>query len=396
MRICFINNLYPPYILGGAEIIVQKTVQEMDKLGHDIIVITTSPDDVESITHEGNIKIYYLNTTKVYPTYQQTSKNPLLKPLWHYFDLWNKDTLIRIKEILEKEEIDIVNINNYKGLSLSCFEAPKKLDIPVVFTSHDFSLICPRANLITGKNTLCKNKNVLCTKYVEKQKKLLNDNVDLLISPSNFMIDKFKDNGLFNNIPSVKIPLGIDYKTEQSEKHYDSINLLYIGTLGKHKGVDTLINAFKMIPIPDIRLNLVGKGPDQEEFKEMAKDDSRIIFHGFIKNENIMSFYKSANMVIVPSICYDNSPLVIYESFSTGTPVIGSRIGGIPELIKDGYNGFLFEPGNSKDLKDKLLKIKDRKLLKELENNATESIPKNSIKIMTNKILEQYKKILNN
>ena len=74
----------------------------------------------------------------------------------------------------------------------------------------------------------------------------------------------------------------------------------------------------------------------------MAKDDKRIIFHGFVDNKEIMKFYEMINFLVIPSICYDNSPLVIYESFSTGTPVIGSDIGGIPELIKENYNGFLF------------------------------------------------------
>ena len=296
---------------------------------------------------------------------------------------------------MTKEAVDIVHINNYKGLSLSCFKAGKDLGIPVVYESHDFSLICPRANLIRGNNTLCQERNLICNQYVNRQRKLLNDNVDLLISPSQFMINKFRENDFFKNTKAIKIPLGVEYTSIKTNKNYDTIDIAFIGTLGKHKGVDTLIKAFTDIENPDIKLHIIGKGYDEEEFKEMAKDDKRIIFHGFVDNKEIMKFYEMINFLVIPSICYDNSPLVIYESFSTGTPVIGSDIGGIPELIKENYNGFLFEAENPDSLKEKLVKvITDKELLKNLEENAYASLPHNSMEIMVNNIVEEYNKLL--
>ncbi|MDD6285694.1 MAG: glycosyltransferase family 4 protein [Methanobacteriaceae archaeon] len=395
MKICYITNLYPPTVLGGAEIVVEKTALEMVKKGHKVIVITTSPDYEEHFIKHENIRIYQINTTKLYPVYRQTEVSGIKKPLWHIYDLWNNDTLNRIEKILQDTDTDIIHINNYKGLSLSCFKAGKDLGIPVVFESHDFSLICPRANLIRGNNTLCKKRNLICDIYVDKQRKLLSDNVDLLISPSHFMIEKFKENQFFNNTRCVKIPLGVEYTNHKSAKTYDIIDITYIGTLGKHKGVHTLINAFKEIPNSNIRLHIIGKGYDEEEFKQRAQNDKRIIFHGFVDNNSITEYYDSSNIVIIPSICYDNSPLVIYESFSTGTPVIGSDIGGIPELIIDNYNGLLFEPGNSEDLKDKILTIiNNNVLLRRLEDNAASTLPENSMKIMTDRMIEEYKKLL--
>ena len=395
MKIAFITNLYPPNILGGAEIIVEKMALGMLENGHQPIVITTSPDNDEHTFKQDNITIYQINTTKIYPTYKQTEVHPLKKPLWHLFDLWNKKTLNVIKEILIKEKIDIVHINNYKGLSLSCFKAGKDLNIPVVYESHDFSLICPRANLIKGNNTLCQERKKICDIYVSQQHRLLNDNVDLLISPSNFMINKFKENNFFNNIPCTKIPLCTEYTPTKNKKEYNPINITYIGTLGKHKGVHTLIEAFKNINNENIRLNIIGKGYDEEEFKQMAQNDSRIKFHGFVENQDIIQFYNMTNILVIPSICYDNSPLVIYESFSTGTPVVGSNIGGIPELIEDGINGFLFEAENSDDLKEKLVKIiNDKDLLKQMEQNALKSLPENSMDVMIKKMIKEYEKLV--
>lgn len=395
MNICYITNLYPPAILGGAEIIVEKMVNKLSKEGNQITVITTSADNEEHIVHKTNITVYQINTTKLYPVYKQTEASPLKKPLWHILDLWNENTLKRIKEIITDNNIDIIHINNYKGLSLSCFKVGHDLNIPVIFESHDFSLICPRANLIRGNNTLCDGRNLICDRYVKKQIQLIDNYVDLLISPSNMMINKFKENGLFTETNCVKIPLGVEYENIKSSKSYDIIDITYIGALGKHKGVHILISAFKEIKNENIRLHLIGKGYDEEEFKEMSKDDDRIIFHGFVDNKNIRDYYNKSNIIVIPSTCYDNSPLVIYESFSTGTPVIGSKIGGIPELIIDGRNGLLFESENVEDLKNKLLNlIKDNNLLKHMEENALNTLPPNSMDVMINKIKQEYKKLL--
>lgn len=395
MKICFLSNLYPPNVLGGAEIVVQKMAKSMIERGHEVIVITTSPDEEEHILEEDSVKIFQLNTTKLYPTYKQTEPQGVKKPLWHLFDLWNGATLSAVKDILVRESVDIVHINNFKGLSLSCFKAGKDLNIPVVYESHDFSLICPRANLIRGNNTLCENRNFICNEYVNIQRRLLDDNVDLLISPSQFMIDKFHDNNFFNNVRCVKIPLGVEYSSNKTIKDYETIDITYIGTLGKHKGVHTLITAFKDMDNENIKLHIIGKGYDEDEFKKLAMDDDRIVFHGFVDNKDILKFYEQTNVFVIPSICYDNSPLVIYESFSTGTPVIGSNIGGIPELVMEDYNGFLFESNNPESLKKKLVKvIKNKELLKKLEDNAFNSLPDNSMETMIDQIISEYTKLV--
>ncbi|MCD7782139.1 MAG: glycosyltransferase family 4 protein, partial [Methanosphaera sp.] len=388
MNICYISNLYPPAVLGGAEIVVQKMANQVAKT-NNVIVITTSPDEDYHKLEKDNTTIYQLNTTKLYPVYKQTGNSGIRKPLWHLFDLWNNNTKAQVKEILEYEDIDVVHINNYKGLSLSVFSAVKELDIPLLFMSHDFSLICPRANLIKGDNTLCSNPNIICKNYINIQRRLLDDNVDLFVAPSNFMIEKYRDNNYFRNTPSMKIPLGVDYESRNTTKSYDTIDITYIGTLGKHKGVDTLIKAFMGIEDPNICLHIIGKGYDEEEFKKLASCDKRIIFHGFIDNSNLQEYYELSNIIVIPSICYDNSPLVIYESYSNTTPVIGSRIGGIPELIEDGVDGLLFNPGDVDSLREKLLEIiNNKELLRKLVSNCSNSLPDSSMDVMINQLID--------
>ncbi|MBI4813319.1 MAG: glycosyltransferase [Methanobacterium sp.] len=147
-----------------------------------------------------------------------------------------------------------------------------------------------------------------------------------------------------------------------------------MGGLNKIKGVQVLIKAFRKIENTKVRLHIYGKGVDEEEFKEMAGDDPRIIFHGYLERDLLLDSYHKTNLTVLPSICYDNSPMMIYESLTSSTPVLASRIGGIPELIEDNHNGYLFKPGDEEELQEILEGlIENPESLKQLEKGAFES-----------------------
>lgn len=111
-------------------------------------------------------------------------------------------------------------------------------------------------------------------------------------------------------------------------------------------------------------------------------------------DEELITLYRKANVSVVPSIWYDNSPMVIYESLTNGTPVIGSSMGGIPELIEEGYNGFLFETGNVEELKGILENlIEHPSELKRLEEGAFESVKKYDMDEHVRKLEELYKSV---
>ena len=178
------------------------------------------------------------------------------------------------------------------------------------------------------------------------------------------------------------------------KKDYEVINILYTGGLTKHKGVHILINAFKQLKQENVRLHVVGKGFDMDEMKKLAGGDLRIIFHGFVSNKDLSTLRDTANISVVPSIWYDIAHGVICESFNYGIPVIGSRIGGIPELIEDGYNGYLFEAGNEQELKNALDRlINNPQELKRLETGAFESRKKYDIEDHINHLETLFKEL---
>ncbi|BDZ71272.1 hypothetical protein GCM10025861_17890 [Methanobacterium petrolearium] len=158
--------------------------------------------------------------------------------------------------------------------------------------------------------------------------------------------------------------------------------------------MDVLIKAFKNLKNESVKLHIIGKGEKMENLKSLAHNDERIIFHGFLDGNKLTSLQKKANITVMPSIVFENSPMTIYESFKFGTPVIASRIGGIPELVEEKVNGFLYEPGKVSELKDLLqYLIENPEELKKLENGAFKSSQKYSMDLHIETLEKLYKEI---
>jgi len=151
---------------------------------------------------------------------------------------------------------------------------------------------------------------------------------------------------------------------EFSNKDY----VLYLGRIEKIKGIQTMLQAFK--GIKDIDLLIAGGGSLENELKKSTVNPN-VKFLGFRKKEEILCLIKNSLFTIVPSEWYENFPYSIIESMSLGKPVLGARIGGIPELVIDGYTGYMFTPKNVNDLENKIkLMLNDKNKLGEMGINA--------------------------
>lgn len=130
---------------------------------------------------------------------------------------------------------------------------------------------------------------------------------------------------------------------------------LFFGRLSYEKGVKTLLTAFKNLP--QCRLKIVGTGPKEGELKAFAEAGgmNNVEFFGYKQGQELADIVSNAYFVIVPSEWYENNPMTIIEAYSAGTPVIGARIGGIPEIVVDGKTGFQFESGDEEDLRRKVM-----------------------------------------
>ncbi len=400
MKICQIIYTYPPYVSGGADIYAERISKELVKKGHEVVVITTKPFDglsslKPSLEMDGEIKVHRFYPLNIFSWIYSDEKSMFQRAILNAIDIWNLHPYLVIKNILKKEKPDVVHIHTPVWISLSVFDAVKSLKIPSVFMVHDYLLLCRRTLLLNSNGEICYDPHPFCKMYQSLSRKIVGNKPDMVIAPSQFILDTLSQSGFLEGSKSLKIPLGVSIDGKKPKKEYETIDILYAGSLVNHKGVHILIEAFKNIKNENIKLHILGKGSEESNLKEMAKDDKRILFHGFVKGKELLNFHENANIIVVPSVCFDNSPMVIYESLMNGTPVIGSKIGGIPELIEEGVNGFLFEPGNVDELKNKLQYLIDNPYkLKSLEKGAFESGKKYTMDIHIEKLESVYRELI--
>ncbi|MGZ5502655.1 MAG: glycosyltransferase family 4 protein [Halobacteriota archaeon] len=395
MRICMVSNLYPPYVLGGAELYVQQIAKKLSAK-HDISIITTAPfgtdnASVSNLEVKGKETIYRFYPLNLYSASNYALKPTFIKPIWHLFDVWNPHVYIFVKEVLKREMPEVVHVHNFKGMSASVFSAANDLGIPIIHTVHDYDLICPKTTMLTRTNASCVTPHSLCRIYRWLSKRIA---LTAVIAPSDFMLKTLSSYGMFPDVPKIMLPLGIEECEPVARVGKGTFDILYVGRLGKHKGVDTLIEAVKGLDLRNARLHIVGQGSDRKRLERVAHDDSRIIIYGFLAPDKLRKLYSIADVAVVPSIYNEPFGLVIPEYFWHGIPVLGSRAGAIPELINDGFNGFLFPPGDVEALKVLLETLSsDSKLLGELNENARRSAAAFDMSVHLRKLEEIYERV---
>ena len=267
---------------------------------------------------------------------------------------------------------DVVHLNNiHTQLSPIMAEMAHQRGIKVVWTLHDYKLLCPRYDCLQNGKSICEvcfndKKGVLrhaCMKnskvasiiaYWEAQKwnrDRLEKATDIYICPSHFMADKMIQGG-FDSKKIKTLCNFIDVGKCERKKYEKEDYYCFVGRLSPEKGVQTLISAANQLRSV---LILIGGGPLMDNLKKMPLPN--VLFEGFKQWDEIKELVGKAKFTVIPSEWYENNPLSIIESQCLGTPVLGARIGGIPELIEEGKTGMTFESRNLEDLKDKIRKM---------------------------------------
>ena len=398
MKICLINNLIEPYGKGGAEKYTQAVAAGLAE-GNEVVIITTRPfcgfaSLRPSVEERNGIKTYSFFPLNVYHHNTISGKRPQwLKPLWHLLDIWNLHPYLAIRSILKKEKPDVVHSFNLAGLSASVFAAVRAAGCPHIHSLLDCSLVSPWAMMIRNGKVIKFN---FFDRLYMRVRRWLATPADIVLSQSNNVLDVHIKNGYFKDAECMILRNAIRMKKHQhKEKDYSNIDILFVGMLAKHKGVYVLLDAFEKLGREDARLHFAGTGAELEKLKERAAGMKNVFVHGFIDGDELANLYESANITVVPSTCIDNFPGVMVESFSFGTPVAGSRIGGIPEAVTDGVNGRLFEAGDSEDLRRVLSgMIDDREALKKMQAEALKSAREYGLEKHIDNLLGIYRKLM--
>jgi glycosyltransferase involved in cell wall biosynthesis len=173
---------------------------------------------------------------------------------------------------------------------------------------------------------------------------------------------------------------------------------VYIGRLSREKGIETLIEAMTQLPKESsLRLKILGQGPVREALEKKVRETcpDRVEFLGFLSGEELHETIRRAAFGVVPSEWYENFPFAVLEAFALGTPVVGARIGGIPEMVEPGVTGQLHESGDPESLRDALLCMTSPAAdLKEMGTNARRRIEKdNSVDRHLERLIEIYRDV---
>lgn len=286
------------------------------------------------------------------------------------------DVASAFKRLLDDFRPDVVHLNNiHSYLSPIVGGIAHKRGVRVVWTLHDYKLLCPAYSCLRQGRPceLCfaDKKPVVKTRcmkgslaasavaYIEAMRwnrHRLERNTDCFICPSSFMKQKMEQGGF----EAGKLMRLCNFMAPEMIEKYSKIDAVsesadyycYVGRLSDEKGVRTLLATAAKLPY---RLKIAGGGPLADELKSLYSQCENIEFLGHLKPEEILELNRNARFSVIPSECYENNPLSVIESFCAGTPVVGARIGGIPELVNQS-RGLTFESGNGEDLAEAIRK----------------------------------------
>ena len=361
MKILAVNKFY--YIKGGAESYYFSLNELFRKEGHEIIPF--SMKDKKNI--QSDFEKYFINNID----YNNMSFKEKINNTFKI--IYSTEARRKIKSIIKDNKPDIAHLHNFQHqMSPSILKPIKKSGIPIMVTVHDLKIICPNYKMLNKKGICeeCKgNKyyNCLansCTKnsrmgsavnmvesYLHKFLKSYSY-IDKFICPSDFYRRKFIEFG----IPKEKvihIPNFVDVQ-EFEPCYEDNDYFVYIGRLSEEKGIKTLINAMKQVKAS--KLAIIGTGPLEEELKNQVKELGlkNVEFLGFKSGKALEEAVRYSKFTIITSEWYENCPMSVIEAMAYGKAVIGSDLGGIPELIEDCSTGLIYKSGNAKELADKI------------------------------------------
>lgn len=349
MKILFISTLYAPHIGGGAEIVLQSLVEGFHDRGHDVTVLTTGPNTGLNEEFIKGVRVVRSGLTNVY--WHGTQKRPAAwkRFLWHARDSYNPAMGNIIEQFIRQEQPDVVNTHSLVGWSCATWAAIQRTETPVVQTLHDVYNFCPKATMFHNGHA-CATQCLQC-KLFRLPHPSLSNRVNAVVGVSQFILNKHLQHGFFQQVPHRRVIYNARrlnptlLSAQQDQPH--ALTFGFLGTLAPAKGIELLLETFASLSLPDAKLYVGGKGQEEYEHSLKRYASDSIHFLGYTSPEE---YFPLIDVLIVPSICLETFPTVIIESLAHGVPVIASRRGGIPELIQDGRNGFLFEPEQPTEL----------------------------------------------
>lgn len=355
MKILLINSLYWPHVVGGAERSVQFLAEELVRQGHSMVVMATSPNRGLEIREIDGVRVYRIGPRNLYWPHSQGRPFVLRKAFWHAVDAWNPLMHRAISRVLESEQPDVVHTNNLSGFSPHVWRTIKKRKIPLVHTIRDYYLICPRSTMFKkGEN--CAAQCGVCKLY-SAPKKALSGCVDIVVGISQFVLSRHLELNYFSGAVAAQV-IHNSYQPNRglhtcTSSFGEKVRFGFLGRVTEAKGIEILLEATTKLPEIGWSLDIAGDG-DSNYLESLRHKYQRDQIH-FLGHTEPNDFFSRIDVLVTPSIWHEPLSRTIIEAYSFGKPVIGSALGGIPEIIEEGRTGWLFHPSESNSLENCLV-----------------------------------------
>ena len=345
MRILQISSLYPPKMLGGAEVSARNLSELLVGDGHEVLVVRACDRDEDEgeETTATNVRIVRLKTPHIYPVFRFYEASPLKKPLWHLQDHVDPSLRVKFGRILDEFAPDLVNVHLLQGLGYPLLKEIPKRGIPVNYVLPDLGLACIRMSMFkNGKD--CGSQCLPCRASARYKRHLIREQASItFVSPSRANLETLARYFPVQDYPNRVILNPNTYpKPNVAHTQSDTLRLLYAGRMHDSKGIDILLEAVESLARNHpVSLTLAGQGQQEAELRARFGSASWCSFLGFISHTELADRMMQSDLLCIPSIWAENSPGVVIQALGLGLPVMGSARGGIPELVRDGHNGCL-------------------------------------------------------
>lgn len=412
MKILLTVHQFVPDYTSGTEILTFSVAKELLRRGHEVFVYTGFPAQ-QDMPDNTRLDRYEIEGIRVYRYYHS------IKPLADQQVIteieYNNHLAAQFFEtIVQEVQPDIIHFFHLSRLGIGLVDVAIAKGILAYLTPTDFWSVCPTGRLLLDDGSLCDGPSAAggnCVKHVvmitrgdrvKKYAPLMNviptPVVDIMVSMSKSFLGKIHPFGLevaamsnrlsfnitkLNKLNAIFSPtrlmtktlihngvnanlirqsaFGIDisnYEPHNRQRNDMARTIGFIGTLSPHKGCHILIQAFKQLNLPDLRLKIYGNSnefPDYyAELKTLSSNNENIEFCGTFPNTQIASVLNALDVLVVPSLWYENTPLVVFSAFAAHCPVIASDFPGMSEVVLHEQNGLVFPAGNSDALAEQL------------------------------------------
>ena len=344
VKITFLNTLYPPHGAAGAETTLRLLVGSLRGRGHDCSVVTLTPERRASEGEVDGVPVRYLPLANVYWPHGR-SRPRHLRPLFQAIEANNPVMRRRLTAALRALRPDVINAHNLQGFSSSAWAAAARLGIPLVQTLHDYYTACPRSAMWRPGQGNCQTLCRDCRVFAAPRRRL-SRLPDAVTCVSHRVFDRLSGAGAFPTGGTAAQPVRIIRGNNAADAPPlpgppapgAALRLGFLGRLDHSKGIENLIGAVKRLS-GAVTLRIAGSGlPDYVAGLQALAAGAPIEFLGHV---DPAGFFPTIDLLVIASVWEDPFPRVFHEALAYGVPSLVSPLGGLPEVITDGHNGFI-------------------------------------------------------